>query len=130
MTTPFWCLLLVVVAPYLLSSAAGAFRIRQFGTLDNKYPRAQEAKLEGLGARVIAAHQNAMEAVPIFASSVLVAHLAGADPEASATASIVFVVARAAHAACYIANLDVLRSAVFLVGLGSCFWLFGLAIHA
>lgn len=130
MTTPFWCLMLVAVAPYLLSTAAGVFRIRQFGSLDNKYPRLQQGRLEGAGARVMAAHQNALEAVPIFAAAVLVAHLAGADPAASAVAAIVFVVARVLHAVCYAANLDVLRSLVFLVGLGCCFWLFVLAIQA
>ena len=127
MTTPFWCLLIAVLLPYFLATLAGVFRFRQFGRIDNKNPRAQEAALEGVGARVQAAQQNAWEALPVFAAAVFVAHLAGADPERSSVAAVLFIVARVLHPAVYIANLDILRSTIFMVGLGSCIWLFVLA---
>ena len=130
MTTPFVCLLIVVLLPYALSTLGGYFRTRQFGTLDNKYPREQSAQLEGIGARVRDAQANAWEAVPVFTAAVLVAHVAGADPGKSAIAAGIFVVARVLHAVCYLANLDILRSLVFLVGLGSAIWLFVLAHQA
>jgi uncharacterized MAPEG superfamily protein len=130
MTTPFWCLLLVALLPYVLSTLGGYFRFKQFGTLDNKNPRAQEAALEGPGARVQAAQQNAWEALPFFAAAVFTAHLAGAEPEASATAAIVFLSTRILHPVVYVANLDALRSIVFLVGLVCCVWLFVLAARA
>jgi len=127
MTTPFWCLLVVMVIPYLLSTSTGYVRVKQLGSLDNKYPRAQAAQLEGVGARLVAAQANAWEALPIFTAAVLVAHVGGADPEKSATAAIVFVAARIAHAFAYAANIDVLRSIAFLVGLASAIRLFLLA---
>jgi uncharacterized MAPEG superfamily protein len=130
MTTPFWCLLAAVLIPYVLAMTGGYFRMKQFGSVDNKHPRAQAAALEGAGARAWAAQQNAWEALPVFASAVFVAHLAGADPQSSATAAVVFVVARVLHPVAYIANVDVARSLVFLVGLGSCVWLFVLAARA
>jgi uncharacterized MAPEG superfamily protein len=130
MTTPFWCLLVAVLIPYVLAMTGGYFRMKQFGSVDNKHPRAQAAALEGAGARAWAAQQNAWEALPVFASAVFVAHLAGADPQSSATAAVVFVVARVLHPVAYIANVDVARSLVFLVGLGSCVWLFVLAARA
>ena len=77
MTTPFGCLVFIAFFPFVLSSLGGYFRMRQFGTLDNKHPRAQQARLEGVGARVLAAQQNAWEALPVFSAAVLVAHAAG-----------------------------------------------------
>lgn len=130
MTTPFWCLLIVILLPYVLSTTGGYFRVKQFGTLDNKNPRAQQAALEGVGARVQAAQQNAWEALPVFTAAVLVAHLAGADPHLSAIAAVVFVIARIAHPIFYATNVDALRSLSFLVGIGCCVWLFVLAVHA
>jgi uncharacterized MAPEG superfamily protein len=130
MTTPFWCLLAVIVFPYVLSTTGGYFRVRQFGTLDNKNPRAQQAALQGVGARVQAAQQNAWEALPVFTAAVLVAHLAGANPHLSAIAAVLFVVARVLHPIFYVTNLDALRSLSFLVGIGCCIWLFVLAAQA
>ena len=130
MTTPFGCLVFIAFFPFVLSSLGGYFRMRQFGTLDNKHPRAQQARLEGVGARVLAAQQNAWEALPVFSAAVLVAHAAGADPAASATAAWLFVVARVLHAVFYVANLDILRSLIFFVGIGACIWLFTLAARA
>lgn len=127
MTTPFWCLLVVMLIPYLLSTATGYVKVKQLGRLDNKQPRIQAAQLEGMGARMVAAQQNAWEALAIFAAAVLVAHVGGGDPEKSATAAIVFVVARIVHAIAYVTNVDVVRSIAFLVGLACAIRLFLLA---
>lgn len=130
MTTPLWCLLLVALFPFVLSTLGGVFRAKQLGTVDNRQPRTQAAALEGAGARAYAAQQNAWEALPVFTAAVVVAHLAGADPGPSATAAQLFVVTRVLHPIFYIADLATARSAVFLVGLGCCIWLFRLAAVA
>jgi uncharacterized MAPEG superfamily protein len=130
MTTPLWCLVATAFLPYALSILGGYFRQRQFGRVDNKNPRAQEAALEGVGARVQAAQENAWEALPFFAVAVFVAHLAGADPGPSATASLLFLATRVLHPVFYVADLDLLRSGTFLVGLASCVWLVALAAGA
>jgi uncharacterized MAPEG superfamily protein len=124
MTVPFWCLLVAIVIPYVLSSLGGAARVRQFGKLDNKNPRAQAAALEGAGARIQAAQANAWEALPVFGLSVLVAHIAGADPGTSANLSLGFIVCRVLHAVFYVANVDVGRSVAFLGGFACCIGLF------
>jgi uncharacterized MAPEG superfamily protein len=124
MTTPFWCLLVAVLIPYFLSPIVVAQRVKQLGKLDNKYPREQQAKLTGLGARAQAAENNAFEALPIFASAVFVSHLAGANPSTAATLSLVFIAARLAHAIFYLTNIDALRSLSWLVGLACCIALF------
>jgi len=130
MTTPFWCLLIAMLLPIVLSMTGGYFRMREFGTLDNKHPRLQAAKLEGTGARVYAAQQNAWEAFAMFTAAVAVAHMAGADPARSATAALLFIAARVGHAVFYIANVDWARSLIFFVAIGSCIWLFVLAAQA
>lgn len=124
MTTPFWCLLVTILIPYVLAGVGGYFRVRQLGTLDNKNPRAQAQQLTGAGSRVYAAQANAWEAVPVFAAAVFVSHLAGAEARTAAILSQVFVVARVLHAVVYLANLDMLRSLVFLVGFACCVGLF------
>ncbi len=130
MTTPFWCLLAAILLPYVLAGVGGYFRMRQFGRIDNKHPRQQAAALEGAGARAYAAQQNAWEALAVFAPSVLVAHVAGADPDRSAIAALAFLAARVVHPVAYLANVDALRSLSFLVGFLACLYLFRLAAVA
>ncbi len=130
MTTPFWCLLVVAAIPYVLAGVGGYLKVKQLGRFDSHHPRIQNAALEGAAARTWAAQLNAWEALALFASAVFVAHLAGANPATSATASILFVAARVLHPVFYIGDKPPLRTGVFLVGLGSCFWLFMLAIAA
>jgi uncharacterized MAPEG superfamily protein len=124
MTIPLYCLAIVAVLPYLCSWVAGYFRYRQFGAIDNKNPRRQQAGMEGVGARAQAAQANAWESLPFFTAGVVVSHLAGADPHRAATLSELFVATRILHPILYLADLDVLRSLVFVVGLGCVVGLF------
>lgn len=120
MTTALWCLLVLSLLPFLLSFAGAYFRTRQLGSLDNKNPRQQAARLEGAGARAYAAQANAWEALGFFTAVAAVLHLANPEAARSATAanlSLLFLATRIAHPLVYIANLDTLRSLVFLVGL-------------
>lgn len=124
MTTPFWCLFIACLIPYVLAPIAGYYKTRQFGRLDNKNPRAQTAALEGPGARAAAAQSNAWEALAVFAAAVLVNHAKGGDPGTSATLAQVWVGARILHAGFYITDIDLARSGIFLVGLGCAIALF------
>jgi len=124
MTVPLYCLAVVALLPYVCSWVAGYFRYRQFGTLDNKTPRLQQAGLEGVGARAQAAQANAWEALPFSTAAVVISHLAGADARKAALLSETFVVTRVLHPILYVADLDVLRSLVFGLGLVCVVWLF------
>lgn len=122
MTTPLWCLVIAALLPYVLSFSGGYFRMRQLGGIDNKHPRLQAAKLEGAGARAYAAQANAWEALAFFTAAVVVLHLANPEAARGSTAaslSLVFLATRIVHPIAYVANLDVLRSLAFLVGLAS-----------
>ena len=104
--------------PYVLAALGGYFRIKQLGVLDNNHPRIQATHLEGIAARAWAAQANAWEALAVFGVVVIVAHLAHADAEASATASLIYLATRLAHPILYLANLATVRTLVFVVGLG------------
>ncbi len=130
MTTPFWCLLVAVLIPYVWAGVGGYYKKKQFGTIDANHPRAQSAALADAGALANGAQLNAWEALPVFGAAVTVAHLAGADVALSATASLIFVVSRVLHGLFYIRNLPPLRTLSFAVGFGACLWLFSLAARA
>jgi uncharacterized MAPEG superfamily protein len=130
MTVPFWCLLIACFLPYVWGFVSIPERQKQLGSVDNKHPRAQQALLTGLGARAVAAHKNAFEAIAVFAPAVLVAHLAGADAIWSARWAELFIAARVLHGVLYLADLDLLRSLSFGVAMACDVGLFVLAARA
>ena len=132
MTTPFLCLAIACLLPYVWAPFQIPSRRAQFGTVDNKLPRIQQAQLQGRGARALGAHQNAFEALATFAPAVLVAHLAGADAAWSARLAVAFLICRVLHGIFYLSDLDLARSSVFTVGIACVVGLFvaaGLAPH-
>jgi uncharacterized MAPEG superfamily protein len=129
MTTPLWCLLIATFLPFLWVFAGHVFRYRQFGNIDNNHPRMQQAQLTGLGARALAAQQNAWEALAMFTPAVLMAHLNGVTTGHVANAAVLFIAARVAHGCLYLANLSSLRSLIWMVGAGAVIWLFVLGVH-
>ncbi|HHH30434.1 MAG TPA: MAPEG family protein [Polyangiaceae bacterium] len=127
MTVPFWCLFAGVLLPYLWSTLSFRERKERFGDIDLKTPRVQASQLSGSGARAMGAHANAFEALIVFAPAVLVAHLASADPTWAARLAIVWVVARLAHGAAYLADMQPVRSLAFMVGFACAIGLFVLS---
>lgn len=119
MTTPFYCVVAVFALIWVPRIFVLRAQIMQPGGLDNRYPRDQQTKLEGLGRRANAAHANTFEAFAPFAAAVFIAHLSGADRHWSAILAVAFVVLRCVYVAAYLANWSSLRSAVWLLGLGA-----------
>jgi uncharacterized MAPEG superfamily protein len=117
MTIPLWTLLVAVLLPYVWAGASVGARKEQFGNVDNAHPRLQAAKLEGKGARAVGAHQNAFEALAVYAPAVLVAHVTHANPTHSMILAIVWVVVRVLHGVLYLANVDKARSMMFAFGM-------------
>ena len=98
------------------------------GGYDNKYPRDQQAKLEGFGKRAVGAHINSIEAFPFFAAGLLTALWAQAPIETVNILCIAYIAARVAHAVFYWMNIDSLRSLSWLAGIVSAVWLMCLAL--
>lgn len=128
MTIAVGCLILAATLIYIAKIPVAVAMAKLDGRYDNHHPRAQQARLTGFGARALAAHQNAIEAFPLFAAGVLAALWAEAAQETINTLCIVFIVARAIYMVLYWLDLDKLRSTVWFVGLIASFWLMALAV--
>ena len=116
MTTPFLCVLIAFLLIYAPKLPIGVASARRPGGYDNKNPRRQQAELEGLGARAVAAHANGFEAFPAFAAAVIISHLTVGHDYRTSVLCIAFVVARALYIAAYLADQDYLRTALWGVG--------------
>lgn len=118
MTTLLWTLVVGAFLPYVWVFVAGSQRARLDGGFDNNNPRAQAARLEGLGARANAAQQNAWEALALYTPCVLISHLVTPGASGAATVGLVWVAARIVHGVLYCLDQATLRSLVWMVGLG------------
>jgi uncharacterized MAPEG superfamily protein len=118
MTTLVVCALLAVLMPYF-AKVPVAIAMAKLGRYDNKHPRAQQSKLTGFGARALAAHQNCFESLAVFAVAIAVVlgtHSVGAMTE---TLAVTHIVSRILYCVFYYMNLDIIRSLVWFIGLGS-----------
>lgn len=114
MTTLLWCLFTAALLPYL-AKVPVAFAMSKEGGYDNHHPRAQQSQLTGVGARALAAHQNAFESLIIFAPAVLLAIFSNTINNTVIALAIIHVIARVLFNVLYIANLSTLRSIVWTI---------------
>jgi len=130
MVTAYVCVVVAFLLNLVSKLPVAIAMQRQPGGYDNRLPRQQQADLQGWGRRALSAHLNSFEAFPAFAIAVLMAASAGADPTWTGTLAVAFVTARVAYIGLYIADLHVLRSAVWTVGFGVTVGLYALALRA
>ena len=120
MTIAYWCVLAVILLPYIWTITAKSSKPK----FDNNNPRAWLATLEGKGARAHAAQQNSFEAMPGFIGAVIIAHLAGAAQHQVDILALNFVVLRLMYGYLYIADHATLRSVVWALGVACVVGLF------
>ena len=113
MTVALWCVFVAGVMPYVATVIAKSGR-RGF---DNRAPRDWLAKQEGFRKRANAAQMNSFEAFPFFAAAVITAHVLNGPQSLVDTLALVFIAARIAYLAFYLADKSALRSLVWFVGL-------------
>lgn len=128
MTFVIACLIFAAILLPLSKAPLGIIQSRQPGGYDNRNPRAQQAALPPIGQRALAAHQNAFEAFPTFAAGVLIALWANAPIHTVQILCAIFIVARILHIVFYVADIDKLRSLVWMIGFACCIWLMCLAL--
>lgn len=114
MSIALWCMLAVVLAPYLLSVLGRSGARRHEYVPD---PRAYSETLTGWRRRAHFAHLNAFEAVPGFAAAVLAAEMLQSPRVWVDSLAIAFVLARLLHAIFYMADRPVLRSHSWRLGI-------------
>ncbi len=120
MTLAYWCVLVAGILPIVWVGAAKAGS----SGYDNVRPREFLAQLSGWQQRADWAQKNALEAFPLFAAAVIIAHAAGAAQATIDLLAGLFITARVAHGICYIADKAALRSVVWLGGFACVIGLF------
>ncbi len=114
MTTAYACVLIAALLPYVWTVIAKTSAPK----FDNRDPRRWLAKQDNPRVqRANAAQLNAFEAFPAFAAGVLMAQLAGVEPQRIAALAVAFVVLRVLHGACYLTGLHIARTLVWFAGL-------------
>jgi uncharacterized MAPEG superfamily protein len=116
MTIPLWTLLVATLLPYVWFALSNPLRKREFGTLDNRHPRVQQAKQTDRGARATAASANAFEALMIYAPAVLVAHVEAPASGLATTLALAWVAFRVGHGVAYMGDKPAVRTAFFALG--------------
>jgi uncharacterized MAPEG superfamily protein len=102
---------------------------RMPGGYDNNNPRTQQALLQGIGARAMAAHQNCLEGLPFFGLGVLAALQRAVEIHWVVALCILFLIMRVVFILSYLRDRATLRSLAFLAGGGVCLILYGLAAY-
>ncbi len=123
-------LIVAIALAYWPRSIAAREMAKLPGGYNNRDPRDQQARLEGIGRRALAAHLNGLEAIPIFGLGVLAALQRSVDIRWIAALCVVFIAARVAYVLAYLRDRATLRSMMFLVGGVVCFVLIGFAAFA
>ena len=107
-----WTILLtgILWVPYILNQIAVRGLLPAMGYEDTPAPLADWAR------RLKAAHYNAVENLVLFAPLVLIIELQGSGNSATATACLVYLLARVVHALTYTFAVPYLRTLAFAVG--------------
>ncbi len=113
MTIAEWCLFAAVLL-FLLTIAP--FKPLGWREFDNARPRDSGFWSTPLRARALGAHQNGIETFPFFAAAVLLAEFRHVPQGTIDALAVVFVLARMAFVAAYLANYAWTRTAIWNAG--------------
>jgi uncharacterized MAPEG superfamily protein len=125
---PYVSLLLAVVLIYVPRGFVAREQAKQPEGYDNATPRAQYTRLGGLGQRAQGAHQNAFEALTLFAPAVLACELRHVDIGRTAALCLAFIALRTVYLALYLGDKPSMRSAIWTLGILTTAALYVLAI--
>lgn len=95
---------------------------------DNDSPRDQQTALVGWGKRALAAHQNAIETIPVFGLALLTAAVLQVPEECIHLCGGGFVISRVLFQIAYLKDLSTLRSLCWVAGYGFCLALVVMAL--
>lgn len=119
-TVAYFCVLLAALLPIACAGLAkwqGFGKPRRAGGFDNHEPRAWLAQQKGFSARANAAQANSFEALPFFIGAVVIAHQLGAPQTMVDILAMLFVTLRIIYVAMYVADLPMVRSAIWALAL-------------
>ncbi len=114
MTTLILCLLIALILP-ILAKAPVAYAMTKLGGYDNNSPREQQQKLTGFGARALAAHQNAFEALILFTPAIILAIATNNTQTSVCVLAMIHVISRVLYNILYLLDWHLLRSIVWAI---------------
>jgi len=120
LTILIFSLISAALLPYIAKIPV-AIAMNKEGGYDNNHPRDQQAKLQGFGARALAAHQNAFESLIVFSSAILLAIATETVGDTIEILAITHIIARVLYHILYLINIGILRSLSWGVGIACSF---------
>jgi len=114
MTPDLWMLAAAVALTWgqIMLAATPAVLFNKSWAIGNREGKIEQAPW---AARADRAAQNMKENLPLFTALVLLAHVSGEADASSALGAQIFVAARVAHAAVYVAGIPYLRTLIWAV---------------
>ncbi|WP_394244523.1 MAPEG family protein [Vibrio astriarenae] len=109
MTILIFSLIVAALLPYLAKIPVAA-AMHKLGGYDNNHPREQQGKLDGFGARALAAHQNAFESLIVFSTAILLAIATGTTSDSVQWLALIHIGFRIVYHILYLVNAGTLRS--------------------
>ena len=119
MSTDLLVLLGVGLLAFVQQMLPGLGFVQKAGLAWGAGNRDAPPKRDPWAERAARAHANLMENLPHFIILVLVAHITHQADALTATACLVFLGARIAHAALYVAGITHVRTVAFYAGVGA-----------
>lgn len=115
-TLALWCIPLAALLPVVAAGIAkkhGFSKPSNQGGYDNSNPRAWMTRQSDASLRADAAQYNTFEALPLFYTAIVVAHLLQANQFWIDTLAVCWVVLRALYILCYVKDWANTRSTVW-----------------
>ncbi|MDN4501725.1 MAPEG family protein [Alteromonadaceae bacterium BrNp21-10] len=107
-------LLVAILLPILTKVPLAIAMIKEKG-YDNRYPRQQQQRLMGFGARAKASHENAFEALILYAPIIVLTMALNSTSTLSQYGALGWILSRLVYHTAYLLNWPLLRSVVWLV---------------
>lgn len=127
MNLPVFSLIFAVAMIMITKAPLALAMSRQREGYNNRNPRAQQSELSGFGHRALGAHQNSIEALPVFATSLLAALLLAPEHEMISILCATFITCRIVYTLAYWSDHHLVRSTFWSIGYASCLGLLFLA---
>lgn len=109
------CLFIILLLAFVTKFPLGYAQAKT-GKYDNSLPRQQQSSLSGFGARALAGHQNAFEALIFFSTAVFAVIISNSINHIAELSAIIFVIARLFYQLFYLIDKAKLRTLSWLIG--------------
>ena len=122
MTIALYCLIILAIMPYIVIIPA-----KMNKSYDNNTPRLSSAYKEGFAGRSYSAHQNCMEAFPIFAVAVLTVFFLNPDSAYISWCAVIYTSLRILYVLAYYFDQAKIRSIVWTLAFATNLYIFTLS---